>query len=199
LGVLADRRITDSSTAGNPLEALRIRAEDYAPGDTDLAWPRITWWRGLLAAAFDTVEEAPTGGRVIAQANDPSACLMAGWLGARLGTTIDVEADGGEGIREVQVDFGDAPSLRVTRRDSRSATMSREGRADRVMPLGERDLGDLLAEELRRLEADQPYAEALSRWSGISGLDRRNPTRTHIWRDPAQEAAAEETPEGASA
>jgi hypothetical protein len=60
------------------------------------------------------------------------------------------------------------------------------------MPLGERDQGDLLAEELRRLEADQPYSEALARWSGISGLEGRSPTRTHIWRDPAQEAAAEE-------
>lgn len=199
LGVLADRRITDSAAAENPLEALRTRAKDYAPGDTDLAWPRITWWRGLLAAAFDTVEETPTGGRVIAEARDPSACLLAGWLGARLGTTIDVESNGGAGIREVQVDLGDAPPLRVARRDSRSAVISREGRPDRIMPLGERDQGDLLAEELRRLEADQPYAEALAQWSGISGLERRSPTRTHIWRDPAQEAAAEETPEGASA
>jgi glucose-6-phosphate dehydrogenase assembly protein OpcA len=125
--------------------------------------------------------------------------LLAGWLGARLGTTIDVESDGGGGIREVQIDFADAPPLRMVRRDSRTATICREGRPDRIMPLSERDQGDLLAEELRRLEADQPYAEALARWTGISGLERRNPTRTHIWRDPAQAAAAEETPEGARA
>ena len=199
LGVLADRRVTDSAAAEDPLAALRTRAEDYAPGDTDLAWPRITWWRGLLAAAFDTVEEAPTGGRVIAEGRDPSACLLAGWIGARLDTTIDVQSNGGEGIREVQIDFGDAPPLRVVRRDSRTATISREGRPDRIMPLGERDQGDLLAEELRRLEADQPYSEALGRWSGLSGLERRGPTRTHIWRDPAQEAAAEGRPEGARA
>ena len=127
--------------------------------------------------------------RVIAEAKDPSACLLAGWLGARLDTTIDVQPNGGEGIREVQIDFGDAPPLRVVRRDSRSATISREGRTDRVMPLGDRDQGDLLAEELRRLEADQPYSEALGRWSGISDLEGRSPTRTHIWRDPAQAAA----------
>ena len=199
LGVLADRRITDAATAEEPLAALRTRALDYAPGDTDLAWPRITLWRGLLAAAFDTVEEMPTGGRVIAEAKDPSACLIAGWLGARLGTNVTVEPNGGEGIREVQVDFGDAPPLRVTRRDSRSATISREGRTDRVMPLAERDQGDLLAEELRRLEADQPYADALAQWSGITGLEGRSPTRTHIWRDPAQAAAAEGKSEGARA
>ena len=67
------------------------------------------------------------------------------------------------------------------------------------MPLAERDLGDLLAEELRRLEADQPYADALARWSGVSDLNQRSETRTHIWRDPAQEAAAEGAPHGASA
>jgi glucose-6-phosphate dehydrogenase assembly protein OpcA len=199
LGVLAGRRITDSATAEDPLAALHTRAVDYAPGDTDLAWPRITWWRGLLAAAFDTVEEQPTGGRVIAAAKDPSGCLMAGWLGARLGTSIDVEPDRGEGIREVQIEFGDAPPLRVVRRDSRSATISREGRPDRVMPLSERDQGDLLAEELRRLEADQPYADALAQWSGITGLEGRSPTRTHIWRDPAQAAAAQGSSAGASA
>ena len=40
--VFADRRITDSSMADDPLAALRPRAEDYAPGDTDLAWTRTT-------------------------------------------------------------------------------------------------------------------------------------------------------------
>ena len=42
LGVLADRRISDAAIAPAPLDALRQRAEDYAPGDTDLAWARIT-------------------------------------------------------------------------------------------------------------------------------------------------------------
>jgi hypothetical protein len=30
---------------------LRARAEDYAPGDTDLSWTRITHWRTLVASA----------------------------------------------------------------------------------------------------------------------------------------------------
>src|SRR3954453_10599326 len=41
LGVLAARRITDSSRAVDPIAALRRRAADYAPGDTDLGWTRI--------------------------------------------------------------------------------------------------------------------------------------------------------------
>ena len=30
---------------------------DYAPGDTDLAWTRITPWRTLVASAFDTTDD----------------------------------------------------------------------------------------------------------------------------------------------
>src|SRR5689334_14105838 len=42
LGVVAERRITDIAESRDPISALRTRAEDYAPGDTDLAWTRIT-------------------------------------------------------------------------------------------------------------------------------------------------------------
>jgi glucose-6-phosphate dehydrogenase assembly protein OpcA len=57
LGVVADRRITDSAQAHDPVAALRQRALDYAPGDTDLTWTRITLWRTLVAGAFDTTDE----------------------------------------------------------------------------------------------------------------------------------------------
>jgi hypothetical protein len=56
--------------------------------------------------------------------------------------------------------------------------------------LPERDLGDLLAEELRRLDADQPYAEALGVAAGVPGLaDRADEARTLIWVDPMQTSA----------
>src|SRR6266545_1216199 len=38
LGVFAERRITDVSRSADPNTALQQRAEDFAPGDTDLAW-----------------------------------------------------------------------------------------------------------------------------------------------------------------
>ena len=46
------------------------------------------------------------------------------------------------------------------------------GRASRTgcSRSADRDLGDLLAEELRRLDADEAYAEALSHWTGVQGL-----------------------------
>ena len=39
------------------MAALKRRAKDYAPGDTDLAWTRTTPWRALLASAFDDMGE----------------------------------------------------------------------------------------------------------------------------------------------
>ena len=39
--------------APRPLAALKARAKDYSPGDTDLSWTRLTPWRALLAAALD--------------------------------------------------------------------------------------------------------------------------------------------------
>jgi glucose-6-phosphate dehydrogenase assembly protein OpcA len=52
-GALAQRRVTDAAGAADPLGTLKSLAETYAPGDTDLAWTRITPWRSLLAAALD--------------------------------------------------------------------------------------------------------------------------------------------------
>ena len=59
------------------------------------------------------------------------------------------------------------------------------------MPLTQRELGDSLAEELRRLDPDQPYAEALAAATGQKGLSSRSAQRRHVWVDPAQEQAAE--------
>jgi hypothetical protein len=53
------------------------------------------------------------------------------------------------------------------------------------MPFGERPLGELLAEELRRLDHDHVYAEALSNVTGVRDIEQRSPVRTHIWHDPA--------------
>ena len=41
--------------AEDPLAALKTRADDYAPGDTDLAWTRSTAWRAILASTLDSV------------------------------------------------------------------------------------------------------------------------------------------------
>ena len=184
LGVVADRRITDTAQAVNPMAALRQRAEDYAPGDTDLAWCRITPWRTLVASAFDTTEARVTGAQVVAPAADPTAALMRGWLSARLGVTAEaVPTSEWPRMREVRLICENGDEVSLSRQDD-SATLRRTGQDDRQLPLVRRPLGEELAEELRRLEADQAYAEALSALAGVDGLDERPPMRVHIWKDP---------------
>ena len=51
-----------------------------------------------------------------------------------------------------------------------------------------RELGDLLAEELRRLDSDETYAEVLETVTGLSGLSARPAKRSHVWQDPMEAA-----------
>jgi glucose-6-phosphate dehydrogenase assembly protein OpcA len=190
LGVLANRRVTDASASERPAKALRVRAKDYAPGDTDLAWTRTTPWRSLLAAAFDGGTPRPTSAEVASQKENPSAALIAGWLKARLGIRVQITESGGPGVTAAEVRFEGEERLRIDRPDGRLATLTRSGRPERVLPLKRRELGDLIAEELRHLDADEPYAEALSATTGEKGLNERASMRTHIWRDPGEAARA---------
>jgi glucose-6-phosphate dehydrogenase assembly protein OpcA len=196
LGVLASRRVTDCAAAADPAAGLRARADDFAPGDTDLAWTRTTPWRSLLASAFDAT---PGGDRPFAQSvhvasddDNPSALLLAGWMRRRLGVDVTLESSRGPGVTEVTVRCADGTAFAVTRPDGRMATLTRSGQPDRTLPLPRRGLGDLLAEELRRIETDAVYAEALAAAAGLDeDLAARPAERTHIWRDPAEQAAAE--------
>jgi glucose-6-phosphate dehydrogenase assembly protein OpcA len=190
LGVVADRRITDSALAPDPVAALRQRAIDYAPGDTDLTWTRITLWRTLVAGAFDTTEERVTGAKIVAPPNDPTAALMKGWLQSRLGVVPEWEpTDRAPRMHSVQLQCANGDCVTVTREEN-TALFSRSGQEDRYMPLPKRPVGDELAEELRRLDADQIYAEALGAMAGQTGLDKRPSMRVHVWKDPALAARA---------
>ena len=181
LGVVAERRITDCQQAPDPLTALRTRATDYAPGDTDLAWTRLTPWRTLIAGVFDLPGTAARAITIEAAPGDPSAHLLHGWFMAKLGL-VPVFEDGLRGIGSVRMDLTDGSTVTVTRNNG-SAVLRRSGLPERVVPLGVRPLGEELAEELRRLDPDQSYAQALSAATGI-GLADRPATRFHIWQDP---------------
>ena len=186
LGVLAGRRVTDAADDPDPMAALKCRAKDYAPGDTDLTWTRTTPWRALLASAFDDMIDVATSAEVRSPRGNPSASLLAGWLTARLGIRVRQAESDGPGITAVEVTFGARDKLRIDRPDGYLATLSRPGITDRQLPLKRRDLGELLSEELRRLDADQPYADALSVVTGEKDLDHRPPMRTLVWKDPAR-------------
>ena len=184
LGVFAERRITDVLRSSDPNAALQRRADDFAPGDTDLAWTRLTPWRAALASAFDGARSKPTGVVVHGGVNEPSARLLAGWLTARLGLDVDIDGVDDEPVSGVDISFEDNRSTRATL-EGNNLVLRREGQQDSFMPFGERPLGELLAEELKRLDHDHIYAEALSAVTGVDGIEDRSPHRKHIWFDPA--------------
>lgn len=201
LGVFAERRITDVLRSEDPNAALQQRAEDFAPGDTDLAWTRLTPWRAALASAFDGAQHDPSRVTVYGGDNDPSARLLAGWLSSRLGLSVPVEGTDDEPISGVEIGFADGKTT-TARLEGSSLVLRREGQQDSYMPFGERPLGELLAEELRRLDYDTIYAEALSAVTGVTGLQERSARRQHIWWDPteheAKDAQVSDTGEAAS-
>ncbi len=194
LGILAGRRVTDCSLAGDAVKALQNRAEDFALGDTDLTWTRTTGWRGLLASAFDSVTSQPQRGTVSAEPGNASAVLLAGWLGDRLGVPVDVADSDGPGITGVRIELSGDESVWLERGDGHNATVHREGLPDRSLPLPRRELGDLLAEELHRLEDDHVYAAALGKATGKRALSNRDAVRVHKWLDPASPDAADDEP-----
>ena len=183
LGVFADRRITDVALADDAQRALQQRSDDYAPGDTDLAWTRTTLWRALCASAFDSVSGPARSAEVAGEAGDPSPALLAGWLRSRLGLDVPVVETAGPGITEVTITLDDT-TMRLTRGDGQTAMLEHTGQPDRTLPLPRRALGDLLAEELQRLDSDETYAEALAAVTGAQDLSSRADKRTHVWVDP---------------
>jgi glucose-6-phosphate dehydrogenase assembly protein OpcA len=196
LAVFADRRITDSSIAADPLTALTTRAKDYAPGDTDLAWTRTTGWRAILASSLDSVSGrrgepvVVKGGRVEGDPDSPTAQLLAGWLASRCGTPIPVKGGarkpGESGVESVVLSLDQKEEVRIAADRKGGAVLTQPLRPDTTVPLPERALGDLLSEELRRLDPDEPYSDALEAATGVTGLAERSPTREHVWFDPAE-------------
>lgn len=168
LGLLAQRRVTDAASAPDPAEALVALAVGYRPGDTDLSWTRATAWRSLLAATLDQQHSEITGGSVTAEPRNPSADLIAAWLSGRLGAPFTREVSAGPGITEVRFTTTDG-DITITRPDGRTATLSRPDQPDRRVALHRRDTTELLAEELRRLNPDEVYGEALTRFAAVTG------------------------------
>jgi glucose-6-phosphate dehydrogenase assembly protein OpcA len=160
LGVLAQRRVTDSAAAEAPQHMLAGLAAAYQPGDTDFAWTRATPWRTLLAATLDQAHPAITAGEIAAEEGNPTADLIAAWLSLRLDVPVARTDSGGPGITRSKF-VTVAGDIEITRADGRTATLAWPGRSDRSVALHRRDIPELLAEELRRLDPDEVYAETL--------------------------------------
>jgi len=163
LGRLAQRRITDAAAATRgKSRAIHRQCTTYAAGNSDLAWTRITPWRALLAAALDQQPLKVIGGSVTAERISPSAELLVAWLTDRLKVSFDRKSSRGPGITEARLDTSEGPIV-ISRRDGRLATFTSPDRPDRPVALKRRQLPELLAEELRRLDEDDVYAATARR------------------------------------
>jgi glucose-6-phosphate dehydrogenase assembly protein OpcA len=158
LGRLALRRITDATNGADPLSSITSRLRGYTPGDTDLAWSRITYWRALLASALDEPPYEPvTSVLVSGLKTEPALDILAGWLASRIDGPVR------RAVGELKVELVRATETVTLSRPQHgvTATLSRTARPDALVPLPRRDVRECLAEDLRRLDPDQIYSAAL--------------------------------------
>lgn len=168
IGRMAQRRITDSLACADPVGTLVRLRNGYSDGDTDLAWTRLTVWRGLLAAALDLPPSERVDRAVVAgDGRHPSVWLLGAWLAEALDCPTEVVAeDGAQGITHVILERASGP-VRIDRPDGRRATLLHPGQPERHLAMPLRELRECLSEDLRRMDADEVYGEVLR-----SGLAR---------------------------
>jgi glucose-6-phosphate dehydrogenase assembly protein OpcA len=158
LGKLAIRRITDATNADDPLSAIKSRLPGYTAGDTDLAWARVTYWRALLTSALDQKPHEPIESALVSGLKtEPALDIMAGWLASRIdGPVCRV-------VGELKVELErKSETITLSRpQEGTTATLSRTGRPDALVPLARREARECLAEDMRRLDPDEIYFEAL--------------------------------------
>lgn len=171
IGKIAQRRITDVAYDPNPTAYLS-RRNFYAPGDSDLAWSRLTPWRGVLASALDQPPHEPVESVDIYGPKDPAVSLAAGWLADRLTVPIrlhhttencDALDDQGElchPVSKIELHRPSGPVV-VEVIDAHTMSVGLPGCPPSLVAVGRRANSDCLAEELRHLDPDNAYAKAL--------------------------------------
>ncbi len=196
VGAMAQRRVTDSAQSSRaPRTVLRRLAAGYADGDTDLAWSRITLWRGLLAAALDQPPYEPvTSVTVVAAPDSPSGDLLAGWLAVRLRCPVMIaRARNRSGIISVRLERASGTVDLVRPLEGNTATLSQPGQPVRTLALPHRSDAECLADELRRLDPDEVYEDALVTGLRACTVSRQTATEaTRAGRAPSV-AEAERT------
>jgi glucose-6-phosphate dehydrogenase assembly protein OpcA len=190
IGSMAQRRITDAAEASSPKAALKGRAKTYARGDSDLAWSRITLWRGLLAAALDqppfepVLEATVTGGT-----DSPSTDLLAAWLAQTLKCPVTrARTRAGSGMVSVRLERRSG-AIDLVRPDGAIATLTQPGQPTRRISLARRATAECLADELRRLDPDEIYDETIRK--GLPRIGARSVTASEAVREGEAPSVAE--------
>lgn len=198
IGALASRRIMDAANERNPIKALEHRRATYTEGDTDLAWTRLTTWRAMLAAALDLPPyEKVTAAAVTGEGDSPSTDLLAAWLAARLKIPVArYKAIRGGGIVSVVLERRSG-NVELVRPDEKVGTLTQPGQPDRRVALHRKSVRDCLAEELRRLDPDEIYAETLRALDKVTRGGRaeagKAPSRTASSRTAPSRTASSRT------
>nr|WP_245190052.1 glucose-6-phosphate dehydrogenase assembly protein OpcA [Leucobacter exalbidus] len=164
LGRIAQRRITDSAAV--QADAFTERVLAYTPGDTDLAWTRLTRWREYLAAILDQPGFGPVlEAEVVGGPESPSTRILAAWLELSLEvpTSCRLERDDSPlgGVRSVTLRSasGEAQLERVA---PDRAILRQPGQPEHEIVLPRRTLRECLAEELRILDEDEMYGRVVA-------------------------------------
>jgi len=166
VGRVAQRRITDASTPPFAKTRLSQLGATYAPGDTDLAWTRLTRWREQLAAVLDQPPYEPvTAVEVVGAGSSPSTGLIAAWLRLKLDVPVSWRsADPDEWEHGIQFVRLTRPSgaILLQRSNDIDATLTQPGQPSHDIVLPRRTLRECLAEELRRLDPDVLYGRVIT-------------------------------------
>ena len=90
--------------------------------------------------------------------DEPALDVLAGWLASRIDGPVQ------RAVGDLKVELV-RPTQTITLsrpQDGVTATMSRTARPDALLPLPRRETRECLAEDMRRLDADEIYREALA-------------------------------------
>jgi glucose-6-phosphate dehydrogenase assembly protein OpcA len=158
LGKLAIRRITDATNDVDPLQSIKSRLQGYTAGDTDLAWSRITYWRALLTSTLDQGPFEPIQSALVSGLKtEPALDILAGWLASRIDGPVQ------RAVGELKVELVRAhETITLSRpQEGVTASLTRTAKPDALVPLARRETRECLAEDMRRLDADETYFAAL--------------------------------------
>jgi glucose-6-phosphate dehydrogenase assembly protein OpcA len=172
LGRIAQRRITDAAAQNDPHGWLSNLAKNYAPGDSDFAWTRLTLWRAQLAAILDQPPYDPVLSVIVTGAVDsPSTDLLAAWLELKLKVDVQlvrtVRGEAVTGIKGVKL-LRKSGDIGIIRNIPDVATLVQPGQPTRDISLPRRSPRDCLIEDLRRLDSDDAFGKLITKGFGTN-------------------------------
>ncbi len=172
IGRIAQRRITDAAAQKDPHAWLSNLAKNYAPGDSDFAWTRLTLWRAQLAAILDQPPYDPVTSVVVTGAVDsPSTDLLAAWLEMKLKVEVSlvrtVRGKAVAGIKGVKL-IRKSGDVEIVRNVPDVATLIQPAQPTRDISLPRRLRRDCLIEDLRRMDSDDAFGKLITKGFGTN-------------------------------